>query len=224
MCSERVFVLKSVRLYFTKCDNARFVSHLDMNRFMIRIVRKSGLDIWYTEGFNPHPYITFALPLPLGFVGLYEIMDIKLNDDDFDISLIPEMLNKVCPPYIHFFDVAEPVNKTGKIAFASYEITFDDKGEIRNKLNTFLVKKPILVPKRTKKGDFKDIDLSEKIKDFSVTVENNTKLTLILPAGSNDNINPSLLLEAFYGENSDEYFCYDVVRTAIFDEKMKKFV
>ena len=195
-----------------------------MNRMMTRLVRKAGLDIWYTEGFNPHPYMTFALPLPLGFEGLYEIMDIRINDDNFDISKIPDIMNGVCPKSIHFFDAKEPDKKVGAIAFAEYEIIFDDVGEVRNKLSSFLVEKPIIAKKRTKKGDMKEIDLSDKIKDFCITVENgNTKLKIILPAGSNDNINPSILLEAFYNKNSDVYYCYDVTRTAILDGNMKKF-
>ena len=221
---ERVFALKSVRLFFTKKDTARFISHLDMNRIMTRIVRLSGIDIWYTEGFNPHPYITFALPLPLGFEGMYEIMDIKITDDDFDISKIPEILNSVCPPAIRFFDAIEPQKKVGAIAFAEYEIVFDDLGDIRNKLSAFLVQKPITAKKRTKKGDMKEVDLSEKIKDFCISSQDgNTKLTILLPAGSNDNINPSILLEAFYNENGDTYYCFDVKRTAILDENLKKF-
>lgn len=216
--------MKSVRLFFTKKGDARFVSHLDMNRMMTRLVRKAGLDIWYTEGFNPHPYMTFALPLPLGFEGLYEIMDIRINDDNFDISKIPDIMNGVCPKSIHFFDAKEPDKKVGAIAFAEYEIIFDDVGEVRNKLSSFLVEKPIIAKKRTKKGDMKEIDLSDKIKDFCITSENgNTKLKIILPAGSNDNINPSILLEAFYNKNSDVYYCYDVTRTAILDGNMKKF-
>ncbi len=216
--------MKSVRLFFTKKGDARFVSHLDMNRMMTRLVRKAGLDIWYTEGFNPHPYMTFALPLPLGFEGLYEIMDIRINDDSFDISKIPDIMNGVCPKSIHFFDAKEPDKKVGAIAFAEYEIIFDDVGEVRNKLSSFLVEKPIIAKKRTKKGDMKEIDLSDKIKDFCITSENgNTKLKIILPAGSNDNINPSILLEAFYNKNSDVYYCYDVTRTAILDGNMKKF-
>ena len=216
--------MKSVRLLITKTDTARFISHLDMNRTMTRIVRKSGLNIWYTEGFNPHPYITFALPLPLGFEGMYEIMDIKITDDGFDISKIPDMLNAVCPPAIHFFDAKEPQKKVGAISSAVYEIVFDDSGALRNKLSAFLVKKPIIAKKRTKKGDMKEVDLSEKIKDFCIADQNgNTKLTVILPAGSNDNINPTVLLEAFYGENGDTYYCYDVKSTAILDENGKKF-
>ncbi len=217
--------MKSVRLIFTKKGRARFVSHLDMNRLMTRLIRKSGLDIWYTEGFNPHPYITFALPLPLGFEGDYELMDIKLNDDDFDISKVPSILNNVCPPYIHFLDAFEPKNKVGKIAFASYEILFDDKGEVKEKLSDFLSSPSIIANKRTKRGELKEIDLATKIKSFEISdFEDDTLLKIILPAGPNDNINPSLLLDKFYMDVSDNYYCYLITRTNILDGELKTFV
>ncbi len=217
--------MKSVRLFFSKKGRAKFVSHLDMNRLMIRLIRKSGLDIWYTEGFNPHPYITFALPLPLGFEGDNEIMDIRVMDDGFDISKIPQILNAVCPEYIRFKSAAEPVKKVGSIAFASYSILFDDNGDIKDDLCSFLNKPSIIAKKRTKKGDIKEIELADKIKNFSFETSNdNTLLKILLPAGSADNVNPSVLLDAFYAENSDKYYCYAVTRTDIKDADLKSFL
>ena len=55
-----------VRLWFQKCGDARYISHLDLSRCMQRALKRSGLPIWYTEGFNPHAYVTFALPLSMG--------------------------------------------------------------------------------------------------------------------------------------------------------------
>ncbi len=59
--------MKNVRVFYSKKGRMKFISHLDMNRFMTRMILKSGLPVWYTEGFNPRPYLTFALPLSLGF-------------------------------------------------------------------------------------------------------------------------------------------------------------
>ena len=80
----------------------RFISHLDMTRFMSRTIRRAELPVWYTEGFNPHLYMTFALPLSLGFESDYEVVDIRLLDDNYDISTLPLLLNGVCPTYITF--------------------------------------------------------------------------------------------------------------------------
>ena len=222
--SERVFALKNVRLLYTKKGRLRFVSHLDMNRFMSRVIKKSRLPIWYTEGFNPHPYITFALPLSLGFESDYEILDIRLTDDDFDIKKIPALLNSICGEYMNFYDVFEPALKVGLIGFSSYLITFDDGGEIQKDLADFLSRESIICSKRTKKGGTKEIDIAPKL--ISIKLEqkdNKTTLFLTLPAGGEDNLNPELLIAAFYESYPDKYYCYNVLRTAVLDKDGKLF-
>ncbi len=201
----------------------RFISHLDMTRFMSRVIRRAELPVWYTEGFNPHLYMTFALPLSLGFESDYEVVDIRLLDDDYNISTLPEKLNSVCPPYIHFFDAAEPVKKAGDVAAAEFCITFDDNSEIKNALTEFLNRDSITVLKKTKKGDIKQLEVADKIKAFSVdTADGDTVLNITLPAGSSENLNPELFLNAFF-EQSGKYYCYVINRTAILDLNGKPF-
>ena len=48
---------------------------------MTRVIRRAGIPLWYTEGFNRHPYITFAAPLSLGYEGLRESMDLRLEEE-----------------------------------------------------------------------------------------------------------------------------------------------
>ena len=201
----------------------RFISHLDMTRFMARLIRRAELPVWYTEGFNPHLYMTFALPLSLGFESDYEVVDIRLLDDDYDISTLPKKLNAVCPPYIQFFGAAEPVKKAGDVAAAEFNIVFDDGGEIADSLNAFLNQDSILVLKKTKKGIEKQIEVGGKIKNFEITKCDNTVLKITLPAGSTENLNPELFLNKFF-EECGKYYCYKVNRTAIFDTSNNLFV
>lgn len=195
----------------------RFISHLDMTRFMSRVIRRAELPVWYTEGFNPHLYMTFALPLSLGFESEYEVVDIRLIDDSYPIDTLCDKLNAVCPPYIRFFDAAEPPHKAGDVAAAEFSIVFDDNGEIGDALNQFLNRDSITVLKKTKKGDIKELEVADKIKSFSVDVTvNNTVLNITLPAGSSENLNPELFLNKFFEENG-KYYCYVINRTAILD-------
>ncbi len=218
MLSERVFVLKSVRLYFEKTGRMRFISHLDMTRFLSRAIARAGLPIWHTEGFNPHPYITFALPLSLGHESVCEIAELRLLDDTLDIKALPERLNAVCPEYIRFFDCKEAVQKMKNIGFAKYEITFDDGGSLKNELASFLKSESILCEKKTKKGNLKQLDLVPLIKASTVTEsDDGTTLFITLPAGSVTNINPELLLNAFF-ENSSSYACFRILRRKILNE------
>ncbi len=201
----------------------RFISHLDMTRFMSRLIRRANIPVWYTEGFNPHLYMTFALPLSLGFESDYNVLDIRVLDDDYDISVLPEKLNAVCPPYITFFDVAEPKKKAGDVAAAEFDITFDDNGVIAKDINDFLGRDSIVVLKKTKKGGEKEIEVADKIKSYSLeNSDGNTKLKITLPAGSVENLNPELFLNKFF-EESGKYYCYVVNRTAILDSNGKLF-
>ncbi len=217
---ERVCVLKNVRIYFKKYDRMKFVSHLDMNRFMSRQLRLSKLPIWYTEGFNPHPYLTFLLPLSLGFESDYEIMDIRLVDDDYPLELVKEKLANVMPDYIDIFDVREPVNKAGKIGYAKYQIMFNSFSEkLPQSLSKFLLSEHIYTEKKGKKGNVKTIDLAPKISDFSLDVlDGELMLSITLPAGGADNINPTLLLSAF-----GELPYFTVKKLLVYDTEMNKF-
>lgn len=221
--TEGVFALKNVRLFYKQNGRMRFISHLDMTRFMARSIRRAELPVWYTEGFNPHLYMTFALPLSLGFESDYGVLDIRILDDGYDISTIPEKLNAVCPPYIRFFGAAEPVKKAGDVAAAEFNIVFDDGGELADDLNAFLSRGSIVVLKKTKKGSEKEIEVGDKIKSFEISTLDDTILKITLPAGSTENLNPELFLNKFFEEN-EKYYCYKVNRTAILDTNGKLFV
>lgn len=215
--------MKNVRLFYKQGGRMRFISHLDMTRFMSRLIRRANIPVWYTEGFNPHLYMTFALPLSLGFESDYNVLDIRVLDDDYDISVLPEKLNAVCPPYITFFDVAEPQKKAGDVAAAEFNITFDDNGVVAKDINDFLGRDSIVVLKKTKKGGEKEIEVADKIKSYSLeNSDGNTKLKITLPAGSVENLNPELFLNKFF-EESGKYYCYVVNRTAILDSNGKLF-
>ncbi len=214
--------MRSVRVFYKKKNLLRFVSHLDMNRLMPRIIRKTNIPVWYTEGFNSHVYINFALPLSLGFESDYEALDFKVTDDGFSNEAVFSELSRVMPEHIEIIKVADPVFKPGKIAFAKFRISFEDGGAIANSLEEFLKAESITVLKKTKKGTMKEVELADKIARFSIKLNVNTQLEVVLSAGA-DNINPQLLLSAF------ESFCGEalpdlhITRTMLYTEDLEEF-
>ncbi len=214
--------MRNVRVFYKKRSALRFISHLDMNRFMPRIIRKTNIPVWYTEGFNSHIYLNFALPLSLGFLSDYGAMDFKITDDNFSDEEIKNELVRVMPDSIDIIEVAEPQFKVGKIAFAEFKIVFCDNGEISDRLTEFLSKPTIKVLKKNKKGILKEVELSSKIKRYEITNYGNTELKIVLSAGA-DNVNPQLLLSAF-----KEYLCadipdYEITRTMLYTENLEIF-
>ena len=214
--------MRSVRVFFKKTGDIKYISHLDLNRFMLKLIRKSGIPVWYSEGFNPHPYITFALPLSLGFESTYEIMDIRLDDDNFTNEQVFDALCGLFPEGLTLLSCNDPVMKVGEVAFADYLIDFDnvDK-DFMQKLNDFLLSEAIITKKKTKKGMYKDINLKEYINSFNVL---NETLKLVLSAGGSNNLNPKLILDNFANITGISLPYYEITRTCLLNANMEKFV
>ena len=213
--------MKNVRIFYRKLGRLKFVSHLDMTRFMSRLITKSQIPIWYTEGFNQHIYMNFALPLSLGFESVYEVMDFRLVDDQYDLDLCLENMKAVAPPDIEFFGIAEPKLHMKEIGWADFTLTFDDADlPILEKIKTFLSQESIICEKVGKKKKVKQIDLIPKINSFSI---NGNELLLRLIAGTQDNLNPSLVMNAFFEQTQTEPVFYSVTRTDILDKNLNRF-
>jgi len=210
--------VRPVRVFYNKTGKLKYISHLDINRVMLRMVRRAHIDVWFTEGFNRHPYINFALPLSLGFESESEAVDMRINDDMSDDEIM-QRLSAVAPDGMKITAVKEPVKKFSEIAYADFTVKINR--ECSNELKSFLAQPEILVDKTTKKGGTRQIDLKQKIKKYSVeSAEGNTILNITLPAGSQDNINPNLILNAF----SADLPISSIVRRFIYDSDMNIFV
>ena len=213
--------MRNVRIFYKKKGRMKFVSHLDMNRFMSRIINKAKVPVWFTEGFNRHAYLNFAVPLSLGYEGLYEILDVKIVDDNYSLNEVLSSLQNVSTPDIEFFAVEESVMNMKEIGFAEFEILFDEiNGEVAEKIENFFKKQSIICQKTTKKGGTKDIDIAPLIKKY---VLSGNKLTLVLTAGNENNLNPSLVISTLFEMQSIEPIYYSVTRTMIYNKQLKQF-
>ena len=189
--------MKSVRIVFSKTGRAKYVSHLDLVRAMTRAVRRADIPLWYTEGFNRHPYLTFAAPLSLGFEGLRETMDIRMADEFPFVELVAR-LNAVLPEGLVAISAADVVAKAGDLAAAEYRLTVRLPESV---IREVLSRDALLVEKRTKKKTMKTMDILPYFKDATVEAagENATIVTVALPSGSAENINPGLFITALKG-------------------------
>ena len=116
-------VMLPKRLWFSKEGLAKYISHLDLNRYFARVFRKAKLPLWYTEGFNPHPFMVFTLPLSLGMTGKRESLDIRLTEE-MEKEEILRRLNASLAAGMHFFDVTEPLKKAGETSPMRWLIPF----------------------------------------------------------------------------------------------------
>lgn len=68
-----------LRVRFSRGEELKFISHLDIIRLWVRALRRAGIPLEYTEGFSPHPRISLAVPLSVGVTADNELMDIAMT-------------------------------------------------------------------------------------------------------------------------------------------------
>ncbi len=210
-----------IRAIFEKCGRAKYISHLDLNRCMQRTFKRSGIPVWYTEGFNPHIYINFALPLSLGYESKAEIMDFNITEE-MSFEQIKDILNKAMPEGLKVVKVYTPTTKQIDIKYSDFKITFDKC--IKAEFEKFMAQDTINTIKKTKRGE-KEIDLKPDINILSCEeIDCKTILSLRLPAGNDKNINPSLVTDLLLPLCNEKTEILSVERTAILNDDEQEFV
>ena len=200
-------VTKNIRVFFSKTGRAIYISHLDLYRLFQRAIKRAKLPIWETEGFNPHVYITFALPLALGTAGVCESLDTKLTEDISTEELI-KRFNDALPRDIRVTAAAEQVRKPTDIALSEYEAVFDCDDAA---FDAFLASEHIPAEKKTKRG-IAELDLKQHL---DVLERRKGYLRFTFPSGSVFNINAGLLFDAFEKLSGTEIYSLHITRTKI---------
>lgn len=190
--------MDKLRLRFEKTGRAVYISHLDLMHTMQRAFSRAGYELKYSEGFNPHPQISIALPLSVGAASLCELMDFKLAHDT-DISLIPERLSAVMPEGIRVSECYEPQSKVALLKYLEVEgiFEYDDRcsEEMCHGLEQFFAADEIVITKKTKRG-MGESNIKPGIKNISFEAgERCVKLRAVVSA-QEPTINPSLLADA----------------------------
>jgi len=190
--------MDKLRLRFEKTDRAVYISHLDLMHTMQRAFSRAGYELKYSEGFNPHPQISIALPLSVGASSLCEIMDFRLTHE-VDLSEVPARLTYVMPEGIRVVDCYPAEHKSALLKYLEIEGLFEyddrDYAQMCAALESFYAAKEIVITKKTKRG-MGESDIKPAIKEISFeTVEGGVKLHAIISA-QEPTLNPSLLADA----------------------------
>jgi radical SAM family uncharacterized protein/radical SAM-linked protein len=155
-----------VRLKWSKSEEVRFTSHLDVGRTFERTIRRSGIPIAYSEGFHPHQKVAFAPPLPLGFVSDAEYLDVQLTEP-YTFAILSR-LNRDLPPGFEFLEGKPIFGKSDSLSsiinLAFYEVRLDSPlDEIERSINSILEKKNLWVKRVSKKQEVRDVDIRRRI-------------------------------------------------------------
>lgn len=169
-----------VRIKFSKVGSLQFISHLDLNRTMKTVMIRAGVPIKYSEGFNPHPKMVFALPLSVGTESVTEYLDFKITRPMTEEEMT-ERLNSAFPPEMRVLSAYEPSTKFTDVKYAEYVLESDVDFSVEP-----LEAESIVVLKRTKSGE-KETDIKPLIRSY---VKDGNSLTVVLSASPDSYLNP----------------------------------
>lgn len=192
--------MREIRLRFSKTGQAKYISHLDTNRVFSRAFARAKLNLWFTQGFNPHPYMSFSLPLSLGVESLCENVDIRILDD-ISNDEVKKRVNDALPLGIRILDVYDDFMDCHEIVYSDYVYKFEflDNEKALEKIKDVLQSDTIMAQKKGKQGKrrmLKETDIKQFIEKYSISIrDNQIVLNIRLLAGPDKNLNPSLLFD-----------------------------
>ena len=189
------------RILFEKKGNAIWISHLDLMRLFQRAFKRAGLPLTHTQGFNPRPSVSIALPLSVGVESSCELLDFDLDGDKVANRIVRGKLNDYLLPGIRVIKVYDNGQKIKNLALLDTTVTLEYDNGIPegavSKLETFFSQEEVLVEKKTKSGDIQDQNIIPMIRSLEVTQQDEN--TVVLAARiccQNPTLNPMQLHNA----------------------------
>lgn len=220
--------MREVRLRFSKTGQAKYISHLDTNRVFSRALARAKINLWYTQGFNPRPYMSFSLPLSLGVESYCENVDLRILDDLTDEE-IKKCMNNALPLGIRIVDVYEDFMDCHDIVYSDYVFKFEfkDNETALKKIIAVLESDEILAQKKAKQGKrriLKETDIKQFIVKYNASIrDNNIVLNIRLLAGPDKNLNPTLLFDTIIRLIDMDYEWKSIGRISLLTKDFKEY-
>ncbi|MBR6225459.1 MAG: TIGR03936 family radical SAM-associated protein [Firmicutes bacterium] len=190
---------------FEKGGYTKYISHLDLLRVFKRAFKVMGLDIKYSNGYNPHPKMSFAQPLSLGYSSLCEYLEFE-TITPHDPESLREDLAKNLPRDLAITELFQFDSEVKTLAAESdaceYRIFVPFEGteeEFRDLFTSYMAQDRITALKKMKKTKtLEEVDIKDKIRSWKVSKEgDNAVIDCILDSGSHSNLSPELVIKSF---------------------------
>lgn len=217
------------RIKLTKSGILRYFSHLDWQNTFFKALARSGLNIAFSQGFNPSMKVSLGVALPLFIESECELVDIELYDE-LEIADLQLKLEKVLPEGCKILKI-ENLDKTAKaidhtVQWAEYEIKlFNDPinnfESLLYNMKEVLSSEEIILTKKNKKGFLKKTNIKPSIKTYEFKDEGKNKsLFTVLKTGQNSDI-PAIRADDLMKIIAPDIL-FDIKRVRFFDENMKE--
>lgn len=159
------------RVLFEKTGNAVWMSHLDLMRVFQRAFKRAGLPLTHTQGFNPRPSVSIAMPLSVGVESVCELLDFDLDRQSVSCDEICSRLNDALVEGVKALQVYENGKKIKELSLLHCAVTLEyDNGIPENailSIRELFAKDTLTVPKKGKNG-IQDQDIIPMIKSLEV--------------------------------------------------------
>lgn len=183
-----------IRLRFSKQGQMKFIGHLDMVRYFQKVMRRSEVDVAYSEGFSPHQKMSFASPLSVGVLSRGEYFDLEVNSTESSKVML-ERINAQNAEGVEVLSYKllpdDAKNAMSVVAGADYKVYTDLFNQ--NLLDAFMNQDQIIVLKKTKKSE-KEVDIKPLI--YNIKLEDDG-IFMQVAQGSASNLKPDLVMDAF---------------------------
>ena len=188
------------RALFEKYGNAIYTSHLDLMRVFQRAFKRAGLPLTHTQGFNPRPSVSIALPLSLGVESRCELLDFDLEGEKIDNGEILRRLNDALIDGVRIMQVYDDGRKVKHLAYLDCTVTLEyDAGiveDAKQRLEEFFAQEQILVEKKSKNGMVEQ-DIRPMIRTLKIVCDNANEISIHARiCCQNPSLNPMLLSAA----------------------------
>ena len=186
-------------LKYSRGVEVKYISHLDFVRMFHRSVRRSGLPMSFSQGFNPHPIMTVAMPLSVGVTSDCEYLKIGF-DGDFSEDEIKSKLNIALPPGFEILRARKTEGKEldfAKLDRAEYIVETELESTFVPDIESFLANDEITVMKKSKSG-VKEADIKPHIYELKVIRADGVYVDfdMTVSAGNLYNLKPETVLDA----------------------------
>ena len=183
---------------FEKGERLRHIGHLDIMRAMQRALRRSGLPVAYSNGFNPHILLTFASALSVGAVGKREVMDVCLAEDT-DPGVFMNAMNHALPPDLQLISCRAiddrhpaPMSQVSAAEYSIRPAEADSFHLSEDILAGFLKQEDIQAERKTKSG-IRSVNIRPLIQSLNVS---GTAIHTVLTLTETQTCKPDMLLSA----------------------------
>ena len=188
------------RLLFEKTGKAIWISHLDLMRVFQRAFKRAGLPLTHTQGYNPRPSVSIALPLSVGVESCCELLDFDLDGISVPPEELKQRLNQALVEGGRVLDVYDQGRKLKYLAYLHCKVSLEYDKEISQEgvdaLGSLFAEKELIVPKKGKNG-IVDQDISPMIRSLEVTQQDAHTISLnSVICCQNPTLNPGQLVSA----------------------------